>query len=312
MAEKLGVAAPGSVVLSNTATVLELKFTMAKSNLPSPLRSPTATDRGPSPVTKSCLTAKLEVAAPGVVVLSSTDTVAIKFATTRSSFPSPLKSPIATDKGLSPVGKSCLVAKLGVAAPGAVVFSSTDTVLELILATARSSFPSRFRSATVTNTGPVPVVKSCLGAKVDVADPGTVVLSNTDTVFEAEFATTRSSLPTTSLVQSESPGEIESPSPRRERLQQAALPRSGPAEQSDVERVHAAQLLVRQLVQPAPHCVDCGPLGLEGGRDDLIGGALLVGWIRRAQRSREVPQLAGRQTSEVAVLGHGAGRGSTQ
>src|SRR4029079_10231543 len=195
MVEKLGVAAPGSVVLSNTATVLELKLTMAKSSLSSPLRSPIATERGLSPVTKSCLTAKLEVVAPGVVVLSSTDTVAIKFATTRSSFPSPLRSPIATDNGLSPVGKSCLLAKLGVAAPGAVVLSSTDTVLELILATAMSSFPSRFRSATVTNTGPVPVAKSCLGAKVEVADPGAVVLNSTDTVFETEFATTRSILP---------------------------------------------------------------------------------------------------------------------
>ena len=41
-------------------------------------------------------------------------------------------------------------AKEGVAAPVAVVFSSTDTVFELRFATIRSGLPSPFKSAAVT------------------------------------------------------------------------------------------------------------------------------------------------------------------
>src|SRR5207244_929627 len=138
LATKLGVAAPGTVALSSTDTVPEIKFMTARSDLPSPFRSPSVTDTGPAPVAKSCLAAKLGVAAPGTVVLSSTDTVLeIRFTTARSSLPSPFRSPGVTYTGPSPVVKSCLAAKLGVAAPGAVVLSNTDTVLELKFATVR-------------------------------------------------------------------------------------------------------------------------------------------------------------------------------
>jgi hypothetical protein len=44
-------------------------------------------------------------------------------------FPSLLKSPILTDKGLLPVGKSTLVAKVGVVALVAVVLSRMEAVL---------------------------------------------------------------------------------------------------------------------------------------------------------------------------------------
>src|SRR5437870_1055082 len=190
------VAAPGAVVLSSTDTVLENSFATARSSLPSPFRSPTVTDTGLAPVAKSCLVAKLGVAAPGSVVLSSTDTVSeLKFATARSSLPSPFRSPIATDAGAVPVAKSWWAAKLGVAAPGAVVLSSTDTMPELLFATARSNLPSPFRSPTVTNTGLLPALKSCLATKLGVAAPGTVALSSTDTVPEIKFMTARSDLP---------------------------------------------------------------------------------------------------------------------
>ena len=109
--------------------------------------------------------------------------------------PSPLRSLTVTNNGPSPVAKSCLAAKLGVDAPGAVVLSSTDTLFELMFATARSSLPSQFRSPTVTDTGVVPAAKSCLAAKLEAKAPGVVVLSRTDTVFEPRFATARSSLP---------------------------------------------------------------------------------------------------------------------
>src|SRR5439155_964851 len=191
-AAKLGVAAPGAVVLSSTDTVPEIQFTTARSPLPSPFRSPSVTENGPAPVAKSCLAAKLGVAAPAAVVLSSTDTVLeLWFATARSSRPCAVKSPTVTDSGLGPVAKSCLAAKLVVAAPRMEVLSSTDTVLEPEFATTRSSPPSPFISPTVTDRGVVPVAKSCLAAKLDVAAPGAVVLSSTDTVLELRFATAR-------------------------------------------------------------------------------------------------------------------------
>ena len=47
----------------------------------------------------------------------------------RSGLPSPLMSAAATETGSLPVAKVCWAAKVGVVAPAAVVFSSTDTVL---------------------------------------------------------------------------------------------------------------------------------------------------------------------------------------
>ena len=109
--------------------------------------------------------------------------------------PSPLKSAAVTEPGSLPVAKVCWAAKEGVAAPGAVVFSSTDTVLEPRFATIRSGLPSPFKSAAVTDCGLIPVAKVCWAAKEGVVAPGAVVFSSTDTVFEAEFATIRSGLP---------------------------------------------------------------------------------------------------------------------
>ncbi len=60
-----------------------------------------------------------------------------------------------------PVAKVCWVAKLGVAAPGAVVLSSTETVLLLKFATIRSGLPSPLTSAAVTEIGLLPVAKVC-------------------------------------------------------------------------------------------------------------------------------------------------------
>src|SRR2546425_13339951 len=120
---------------------------MARSSLPSRFRSPTVTDRGNLPVAKSCLAAKLGMAAPAAVVLSSTDTVLeLEFATARSSLPSPFRSPTVTDAGLAPVAKSCLAAKLGVAAPGAGVVISAARGAELNFGADRSALPPPVRS----------------------------------------------------------------------------------------------------------------------------------------------------------------------
>ena len=72
----------------------------------------------------------------------------------RSGLPSPLTSATATESGSTPVAKVCWAAKEAVVAPGAVVFSSTLTLLLPALATTRSGLPSPLTSATATETGP--------------------------------------------------------------------------------------------------------------------------------------------------------------
>ncbi len=109
--------------------------------------------------------------------------------------PSPLTSAAVTEAGSDCVAKVCWVAKLGEAAPGAVVLSSTETVLPLKFATIRSGLPSPLTSAAVTAFGPLPVAKVCWAAKLGAEAPGAVVLSSTDTVLPPPFATIRSGLP---------------------------------------------------------------------------------------------------------------------
>src|SRR5436853_171987 len=114
-----------------------------------------ATEKGKDPVAKDCCAAKEGVVAPGVVVFSSTDTLSVlALATARSGLPSPLRSPMATERGPVPVAKVCWKPKVGVVAPGAVVLSSTDTLLESRLAMTRSGLPSPLRSPMATDTGP--------------------------------------------------------------------------------------------------------------------------------------------------------------
>ena len=79
--------------------------------------------------------------------------VARKFATAKSGFPSPLKSPMLTEEGLVPVGKSTLVAKLGVVAPVGVVLSRMEAVSLRKFATAKSGFPSPLMSSMLTERG---------------------------------------------------------------------------------------------------------------------------------------------------------------
>ena len=105
------------------------------------------------------------VGVTGVVVLSRMEAVLLfPFATAKSGFPSPLMSPMVTDLGSRPVGKSTLVAKVGVVALVAVVFSRME-VVAFSFAVAKSGVPSPLMSPMLTDLGKVPVVKSTLGAK---------------------------------------------------------------------------------------------------------------------------------------------------
>src|SRR5207237_1427237 len=72
--------------------------------------------------------------------------------------------------------------------------SSTDTLLEFWLATARSSLPSRLKSATATEFGCVPAPK-VLPVNVSPVQEQMLVLSSTDTLLEPPFAAARSGMP---------------------------------------------------------------------------------------------------------------------
>src|SRR6476661_4351756 len=88
---------------------------------------------------------------------SSTDTVVeLELATSRSGRPSPFTSAAATEPGALPAPKLVAAAKLGTAAPGAVVFSSTDTVVAPLFATSRSGRPFFFTDTAATENGLVP------------------------------------------------------------------------------------------------------------------------------------------------------------
>src|SRR5207253_762750 len=87
---------------SSTETVLDPRLATARSSLPSPLKSPTATENGLVPTARSGRAANVPSPWP-----RSTETVPEpSLATARSALPSPLKSPTATDDGLCPVRKS--------------------------------------------------------------------------------------------------------------------------------------------------------------------------------------------------------------
>src|ERR1035437_5334105 len=106
LAEKEGVEAPFVVVLKRTETVLLLPLATTISGLPSPLRSPIATETGLIPVLKSVLSEKEGVKMPLGVVFKKTDIVfplLPALTATISGLPSPLISPTVTHKGVSPV-----------------------------------------------------------------------------------------------------------------------------------------------------------------------------------------------------------------
>src|SRR4028118_2112601 len=93
-----------------------------------------------------------------------------------------------TQKGLAPVVKSTLGAKVGVVAPVGVVLMRMEVVLLLRFATATSGEPSPLMSPMLTELGSPPVFKSTLGAKVGVVAPVGVVLIRMEVVSLSRFA----------------------------------------------------------------------------------------------------------------------------
>src|SRR4028118_729496 len=181
---KVGVVALVAVVLTRMEALLLYQFATTKSGFPSPLMSPRLTKTGKLPVGKSTLVAKLGVVALVAVVLSRMEALLLPASgTAKSGFPSPLMSPMLTEKGSSPVGKSTLVAKLGVVALVAVVLSRMETSSLNLFATAKSGFPSKLKSSMLTSLGLKPVGKSTLVAKLGVVALVAVVLSRMEAVL---------------------------------------------------------------------------------------------------------------------------------
>jgi hypothetical protein len=110
---KVRVVLPVGVVLSRMEVFSPQTFAVARSGLPSPLKSPMLTELGPLPTLNLTWVAKDGVLAPVAVVLRSMEAVLspIPFTVTKSGFPSPLKSPTLRSAGKFPVGKSTAGAK---------------------------------------------------------------------------------------------------------------------------------------------------------------------------------------------------------
>jgi hypothetical protein len=99
---KVGVVAPVAVVLSRMEAVPLLKFATAKSGFVVQVEVADADGFGVSASREVNLVAKVGVVAPVAVVLSRMETLPLLFlfATAKSGFLSPLKSPMLTEKGL--------------------------------------------------------------------------------------------------------------------------------------------------------------------------------------------------------------------
>ena len=146
-AAKLGVVAPGAVVFNSTDTVLEQRW-RGQVGLAVAVEIPHRHRIGIAARGEVLLGGKAGVAAPGAVVFNSTETVLDPLAMARSGLPSPLRSPTATEVDRRR-WQSRLSGKRGAAAPGAVVFNSTETVSDQVGA-ARSGMPSPLKSPTAT------------------------------------------------------------------------------------------------------------------------------------------------------------------
>src|SRR5437773_12414797 len=89
-------------------TLVELLLARVRSCVSSPVKSPTATERGPVPAPKLVAALKLPAPSPKKIETSAE----LLLATARSCLPSPLKSPTATEKGLVPAPKLVAAVKL--------------------------------------------------------------------------------------------------------------------------------------------------------------------------------------------------------
>lgn len=147
LAVKVGVNAPGVVVLNKTEAVLVIELPDTKSGFPSPFRSQSPTVRVVFPTVKSVFEVNDGVLEPGVVVFINTEIAVPDEATAKSGLPSPFKSAIDTTKEIRlVVDKSTFAEKLGGYPPGVVVFKKTDILAKPLEPATKSGLPSPLKS----------------------------------------------------------------------------------------------------------------------------------------------------------------------
>src|SRR5919199_1073109 len=103
-------------------------------------------------------------------------------------------SPMLTERGPVPVGKSTLGEKVGAAVPVGVVLSRMEALPLLKFATAKSGLLSPLMSPMLRDWGEVPVAKSKLEEKVGVAPPVAVGLSRVGGMLLPAVVTVKSGL----------------------------------------------------------------------------------------------------------------------
>src|SRR6266404_6826174 len=138
-----------------------LEFVLTtRSGFPSPSKSPKETMLGEPPTVKSIFGAS-EISLAKLSFCKTEMELAPPLAVTRSGLPSPSRSAAATCWGLAPTIKSSFAAKEII--PARLVFLNIEIALADPSETINSGLPSPFRSAMVTELGPVPVGRSILG-----------------------------------------------------------------------------------------------------------------------------------------------------
>ena len=137
-----------------------------RSGLPSPLKSPTATDCGNRPAAKGLPGAGWNPPVPSP--RRTVKSLELLLAVTISGLPSPLKSATATDCGPVPTANGLPAAGVNppVPSPKRIV-----TVLSPKLAVTRSRLPSLLKSPTATDCGFAPTAKGLPAAAVNPPIP---------------------------------------------------------------------------------------------------------------------------------------------
>src|ERR1043165_2749221 len=139
---KLPAPSPNRIqTLFENETLFEVALAMAKSCLPSLLKSPTTTE-APGPTLISGALLKLPAPSPNRIETF------VELLTAKSWLPSLLKSPIAMDRGELPTLTSVVPLKLPAPSP-----NRTETVVELELAVTKSCLPSLLKSPSSMENG---------------------------------------------------------------------------------------------------------------------------------------------------------------
>jgi len=159
-------------------------FTIAKSSLLSLLKSATATEIGPAPVSDP---AGVSTNVPSPLPSKTDAILSTLLMTIKSSRPSALKSPDETAAGPVPTATGEPVAGVKVPSPTP---RRIVTVLSALLAIAKSCLPSLLKSPTVAAPGKAPLGGVDLTAKVPSPFPRRML-----TVLLPLFTTARSSFP---------------------------------------------------------------------------------------------------------------------